>query len=60
MKTFRVSFRDTFHNCESEEQAYDALIEYLADCVKHEDVTGFNFELIDDATPKFEPAREEI
>lgn len=60
MKTYRVSFRDTFENCESEEQAYDALIQYLADCVWFKDVTGFNFELIGDTTPKFEPAQEEV
>jgi hypothetical protein len=46
MKKFKVSFTDIFHNCESEEQAYDALIEYLAICVRYGDVDGFNFELI--------------
>jgi hypothetical protein len=60
MKTYRVSFRDTFENCESEEQAYDALLEYLSICVKHDDVSAFNFELIEDSTPKFEPAQEEV
>lgn len=60
MKTFRVSFRDTFENCESEEQAYDALIEYLSICVRYGDVDGFDFELIEDTTPKFEPAQEEV
>jgi hypothetical protein len=60
MKTFRVSFRDTFHNCESEEQAYDALMKYLEICVRYGDVDGFNFELIEDTTPKFEPAQEEV
>jgi len=57
MKTFKVSFTDNFYNCESEEQAYDALMEYLAICVKYGDVDGFHFELIDDVTP--EPKRKE-
>jgi len=57
MKTFKVSFTDNFYNCESEEQAYDALMEYLAICVKYGDVDGFRFELIDDTTP--EPTRKE-
>jgi hypothetical protein len=43
---FKVSFNDIFENCESEEQAYDALLEYLSDVVRFEDVTAFNFELI--------------
>lgn len=40
---FSVLFADVFENCESEEQAYDALLEYLAECVRYEDVTGFDF-----------------
>jgi hypothetical protein len=60
MKTFKVSFTDNFYNCESEEQAYDALIEYLAICVRYGDVDGFSFELIEDAAPKFESAQEEV
>jgi hypothetical protein len=59
MKTFKVSFTDNFYNCESEEQAYDALMEYLAICVRYGDVDGFHFELIDDTTAKTEPAQEE-
>lgn len=47
MNKYRVSFQDTFENCESIDQAYDALIEYLAICVKYGDVDGFNFELIE-------------
>lgn len=45
---FKVKFEDVFENCESEEQAYDALIEYLAECVRHEDVTAFGFELLEE------------
>ena len=41
---FRVTFEDVFENCESEEQAYDALLEYLAEVVRYEDVTVFMFE----------------
>ena len=39
----KITFEDIF-DVESEEQAYDILLEYLNDCVKHEDVTGFEFE----------------
>jgi hypothetical protein len=60
MKKFKVSFSDIFHDCESEEQAYDALMEYLAICVRYGDVDGFSFELIEDAAPKFELAQEEV
>jgi hypothetical protein len=44
----KITFEDIFDNVESEEQAYDVLLEYLNDCVKHEDVTGFNFEKIEE------------
>ena len=40
----KITFQDVFDNIESEEQAYDILLEYLNDCVKHEDVSGFQFE----------------
>lgn len=43
---FKVTFTDVFENVESEEQVYDALIEYLHQCVKHEDVTAFEIEEI--------------
>ena len=45
---FLVTFKDVFENCESEEQAYDALLEYLSYIVLHEDVTAFDFKLIED------------
>ena len=44
MAKYRVTFEDVFENCESEEQAYDALLEYLAQVVRFEDVTAFRFE----------------
>ena len=44
----KITFQDVFDNIESEEQAYDILLEYLNDCVKHEDVTGFKFEKIEE------------
>ena len=47
-KKFRVNYVDTFDNCESEEQAHDALLEYLRDVVRNEDVSAFNFELIEE------------
>lgn len=40
----KITFQSLFDNIESEEQAYDILLEYLNDCVKHEDVSGFQFE----------------
>jgi hypothetical protein len=40
---FKVTFEDIFDGVESEEQAYDILLDYLNDCVKDEDVTAFNF-----------------
>ena len=46
---FKVTFEDIFENCENEIQAYDALLEYLNECVRHEGVEGFNFELIPEA-----------
>lgn len=47
---FKVTFEDIFDgvDVESEEQAYDILLEYLNECVKHEDVTAFNFEEVSD------------
>lgn len=44
----KITFEDIFKNVESEEQAYDILLEYLSDCVRHEDVTGFKFETIEE------------
>ena len=40
---FEITFKDIFDGVESEEQAYDVLLEYLNDCVRNEDVTGFEF-----------------
>ena len=39
---FEVTFRDEF-NVESEEQAYDELLDYLSECVRNQDVTAFTF-----------------
>jgi hypothetical protein len=49
---FKVTFEDIFYNCENEIQAYDALLEYLNQCVRNEDVEGFNFELIPETEPE--------
>lgn len=46
---FQVTYKDVFGNCETEEQAWDALLEYLRDVVRYEDVTGFSFEEITNA-----------
>lgn len=46
---FQVTFNDVFENCESEEQAYDALLEYLSNVVRFEDVTAFDFKLIEES-----------
>ena len=40
---YKIEFMDIFEDCESKEQAIDALLEYLNECVKYEDVTAFNF-----------------
>lgn len=42
MKTYTVSC-DFFVEAESEEEAYEKLLEYLADCVQYRDVTAFDF-----------------
>ena len=42
MKTFTVTYRDQIQ-AETEEQAWDELLTYLKDCVRFEDVTGFEF-----------------
>ena len=41
---FKISFEDIFDNVENEEQVIDVLLDYLNDCVRHEDVTAFNIE----------------
>lgn len=43
MKTFRVQFVDLI-TAESEEAAYDILLQYLSDCVKYDDVVAFDFQ----------------
>ncbi len=44
----KITFEDIFSGLESEEQAYEVLLEYLNDCVKNEDVTAFNFEVVEE------------
>ena len=46
---FQVTFNDVFENCESEEQAYDALLEYLSNVVRFGDVTAFDFKLVEES-----------
>jgi len=43
MKKYRVTFKDTIV-AETEEAAYDKLLEYLGDCVRYQDVVAFDFE----------------
>ena len=40
---FLVSFADVFDNVESEEEAYEALLNYLSEVVRNQDVTAFEF-----------------
>ena len=40
---FVVSFADVFDNVESEEDAYEALLNYLSEVVRNRDVTAFDF-----------------
>jgi hypothetical protein len=42
MPKFEVTFKDEIE-VENEEEAVDALIQYLNDCVKFQDVSVFNF-----------------
>ena len=42
MKNFSVTF-DLSIEAASEEEAYDELLVYLADCIRNADVTGFDF-----------------
>ena len=43
MKRFTVTFTDT-QEAETEEDAYDSLIDYLRECVMLGDVTAFEFD----------------
>lgn len=40
---YKVTFEIELDSLESEEQAYDVLLEYLSQCVNNEDVTMFEF-----------------
>ena len=42
-KTYRVTFIDNV-TANSEEEAYEALIHYMGQCVKYKDLTCFTFE----------------
>lgn len=42
MKTYKVTFTDTIQ-ANTEEEAYDKLLGYLAECVQFGDVTAFDF-----------------
>ena len=42
MKSFEISFEDIIQ-AETEEEAYDMFLEYLAECVKMRDVEAFKF-----------------
>lgn len=46
IKTFTVEFYDTFE-AKTEKEAYKLLLEYLETCIKHQDVTGFQFEEVE-------------
>jgi hypothetical protein len=44
---FEISFRDIVEG-NSEEEVYEDLLRYLAECVKNQDVSVFNYEYIGD------------
>jgi hypothetical protein len=50
MKLIEVSFKDVweFDDNVSEEYVFDTILEYLADCVRCEDVTAFGFKEVKD------------
>jgi hypothetical protein len=39
---YKVQFNDEI-DADSPQEAYNTILEYLSDCVKFEDVTGFSF-----------------
>jgi hypothetical protein len=41
MPKFEITFKDEIE-VENEEEAIDALIQYLSDCVRFQDVSAFN------------------
>ena len=43
---FKVTFEDIFYNCKNEIEVYNALLDYLRDCVEYEDIDAFKFELM--------------
>jgi len=43
---FKITFEDILYNCRNEIEAYNALLDRLRDCVEHEDIDAFKFELI--------------
>lgn len=45
MKKYRVTFKDVFE-VENEDEAYDVLLDYLAEIVRYGDVTAFDFKEI--------------
>ena len=44
LKKFKITFVDIEDRAETEEEAYDLFLSYLADVVKNQDLTAFNFE----------------
>jgi len=48
-KTFTVTFHDWFQ-AETEDEAFDKILEYLRNCVVNKDLTGFGIEEKDDYT----------
>lgn len=49
MKRFEITFVDEFE-CDDEHDAVDQLINYLRECVNHEDVTAFDFRELKEGT----------
>jgi hypothetical protein len=49
---FKVTFEDIIYNCKNEIDAYNALLDHLRDCVEHEDIDAFKFELMPETEPK--------
>jgi hypothetical protein len=45
VKKYLVTFKDKF-SAETEEDAYDQLLKYLAEMVRYQDVVAFNFKEI--------------
>jgi hypothetical protein len=48
----KIKFEDIYDNVETLEQAYDVFLQYLNQCVHHDDVSAFDFEEVEEEQSK--------